>query len=113
MANHVDSLLNTRRRQDDVELGEGHGVMNRNRLCVGIEVLDQVEATHFVSVDVDNHTSRVLHANVHHLILVDVGQLEGLANVGGGVGGNGNGIRLTSGPSRIVIGSKVPALRSL
>ena len=110
---HVGSLLNSRRSQNDVELGEGLRVMHLNRLRRGIEGINDVEASHLVSVEVDNHTSCVLHADIQQLIVIHVGELEGLADVRRGVGGGGNGSSLASMPSGIIEIHSVPTLRSL
>ena len=50
----VGSLVDSRGRKNDVEVGEGVGVVEGNGLCVGVEGVDPIETTHLVSVEVDN-----------------------------------------------------------
>ena len=107
--NHIRSFLNTRRHQNDVELREDRGVVDLNRFRVGVEVVNQVEASHAVAVEVHSHTSSVLHAHIQHLIVVHIRQLEALADVRGYRSTVRNLRSLLRLPRRIIEVSRVPS----
>ena len=50
----VGSLVDSRGRENDVEVGEGVGVVESNGVGVGVEGVDPIETVHLVSVEVDN-----------------------------------------------------------
>ena len=108
----VRSLLHAGSRQNDVELGEDGGVVDLNGLGLRIELISQVEASHAVTVEVDSHTSSVLHTHVQHLIVINATQLEGLADVRGHERGVGNISGLARRPSGVIETGRVPVIGS-
>ena len=106
--NHVRSLLHSRQRQNDVELGERSRIMDFNCFREPIIRLLQIETSHAVPVEIHSHTSRVLHSDVHHRVVLNPSQLEALANKGHWILRAGDICCLRHQPSRIVICHRIP-----
>ena len=110
---HIRSLLNSSCHQNNVELREHSRIVDFKRLRIGIELISQVEASHLVTVEIHHHSSCILHTHIQHLIVINVGQLEALADVRRHPSGIRNISCLLRLPRSIVERSRVPSSRSL
>ena len=68
--------------EDDVEARESLGVVDRHCQRVLLEVLLEIEASDQLAVKVGSDTALVQNADVQHLVVVEVGNLERLSDVG-------------------------------
>ena len=107
---HVVSHHRAVQGEHETELAEHGGVMGSQRGRVVVGRGGHVEARHALAVEVHEETVQVLHAHVHHLVVVEVRDVEHLAHVQHLLRRRADVRRETLRPLRVVETEVVPAL---
>ena len=106
--NHILAYNSTHCRKNDVELGEGRSVMNTHGFRVLVKVIRQIETSHSMTVEVSNYTTNILHTNIQHVIVIQVGNGHIMTNVSSYTNMISHRSSFPYIPGRITKGNRIP-----
>ena len=109
-SHNILSSLSSNSRHDNMELRERILVVDRERLRFRVKVLFQIEPSNQSAIEVSGNSSGVFHTHIQHMVVIDIGNIHFLTNIGSNSNVGSNFTRLLRYPSRIIEIETIPVL---